>query len=182
MLSEDFVKRIVISVRLMLPSTNCGSGGGEGAAREKWWTSQTQRSCNRLEIKMTKKVGKASFHMFINIAFFNLLDNSLRKQPTFSDATNDFPAKWRLRKEGRIFVTTQMRVAFLIGWKFTSTNHKYYLLLEIFGWGHFHIIFNNDNDDGTRTFIMKRHWGNVRTSCGNGRLRRRETFVRHNKI
>ena len=36
---------------------------------------------------MTKKVGKALFHMFIHIAFFNLLDNSLRKQPTFSDAT-----------------------------------------------------------------------------------------------
>ena len=74
---------------------------------------------------------------------FNPLDNSLRKQPTFSDATNDFPAKWRLRKEERIFVTTQMRVAFLTGWKFTSTNHKYYLLLEIFEWGHFHIIFLN---------------------------------------
>ena len=74
---------------------------------------------------------------------FNPLHNSLRKQPTFSDATNDFPAKWRLRKEERIFVTTQMRVAFLIGWKFTSTNHKYYLLLEIFEWGHFHIIFLN---------------------------------------
>ena len=74
---------------------------------------------------------------------FNPLDNSLRKQPTFSDATNDFPTKWRLRKEERIFVTTQMRVAFLIGWKFTSTNHKYYLLLEIFEWGNFHIIFLN---------------------------------------
>ena len=36
-----------------------------------------------------------------------------------------------------------MRVAFLIGWKFTSTNDKYYLLLEIFEWGHFHIIFLN---------------------------------------
>ena len=101
---------------------------------------------------MTKKVGKASFHMFIHIAFFNLLDNSLRKQPTFSDATNDFPAKWRLRKEGRIFVITQMRVVFLIGWKFTSTNHKYYLLFEIFEWGHFHIIFNNGNDDGNKNF------------------------------
>lgn len=68
MLSEDFVKKIVISVGLMLPSANCGSGGGEGATREKWWTSQTQRSCNRLEIKMTKKVGKALFHVSIHIA------------------------------------------------------------------------------------------------------------------
>ena len=51
------------------------------------------RSCNRLEIKTTKKVGKALFHIFIHTAFFNLLDNNLRKQPTFSDATNDFPAK-----------------------------------------------------------------------------------------
>ena len=152
---------------LMLPSTTCGSGGGEGAAREKWWTSQTQRSCNRLEIKNDQEGGEGFISHFYTYSF-NLSDNSLRKQPTFSDATNDFPAKWRLRKEGRIFVTTQVRVAFLIGWKFTSTNHKYYLLLEIFGWGHFRIIFNNDNDDGTRTFIIKRHWGNVRTSCGNG--------------
>jgi len=35
LLSEDFVKKIVISVGLMLPSANCGGGGGEGAAREK---------------------------------------------------------------------------------------------------------------------------------------------------
>ena len=26
------------------------------------------RSCNKLEIKMTKKVGKALFHIFIHIA------------------------------------------------------------------------------------------------------------------
>ena len=37
-------------------------------------------------------------------------------------------------------------------WKFTSTNHKYYLLFEIFEWGYFHIIFNNDNDDGNKNF------------------------------
>ena len=41
---------------------------------------------------------------------------------------------------------------FLIGRKFTSTNHKYYLLFEIFEWGHFHIIFNNGNDDGNKNF------------------------------
>ena len=35
-------------------------------------------------------------------------NNSLRKQPTFGDATTDFPAKWRLRNE-RINSTLMMR-------------------------------------------------------------------------
>ena len=30
-----------------------------------------------------------------------LINASLRKQPTFGDATTGFPAKWRLRKERR---------------------------------------------------------------------------------
>ena len=56
--------------------------------------------------------------------------NSLRKQLTFGYATTGFPAKWRVRNEGRNSpwwrVTTQIWVVLLIGraayGKFDSTN------------------------------------------------------------
>ena len=59
--------------------------------------------------------------------------SSLRKQPTFGDATTGFPARWRLRNERRnsilMGVTTQIWVETLIGWiKFPTgkTNQKRY--------------------------------------------------------
>jgi len=59
-----------------------------------------------------------------NISFIrNRQDKySLRKQPTFSDATTGFPAKWRVRNERRNsilmiqHVTTQIWVVHQIGW------------------------------------------------------------------
>ena len=52
-----------------------------------------------------------------------------RKQPTFRDATNGFPAKWRLRDERKNIpywwrVTTQTWVVFLISWR--KFHKRYY--------------------------------------------------------
>ena len=54
--------------------------------------------------------------------------NSLRKQLTFGYAITGFPAKWRVRNEGRNSpwwrVTTQIWVVLLIGR--AATNQKFY--------------------------------------------------------
>ena len=48
----------------------------------------------------------------------------LRKQPTLHNATNGFPARWRLRNEPRNSIlmtyTTLIWVVLLLGWKFVS--------------------------------------------------------------
>ena len=55
---------------------------------------------------------------------------SLRKQPTFRDTTDGFPAKWRLRKQRRNSIlmtrTSQIWDKLLIGCKFASSNRKHY--------------------------------------------------------
>ena len=52
--------------------------------------------------------------------------SSLRKQPTFRDATTGFPAKRRLRNDSRIFITAWWRVTMLlIGRCKFSANQKH---------------------------------------------------------
>ena len=50
--------------------------------------------------KVLKKNKRKMYLYSRNHEFRNF--TSLRKQPTFGDATTGFPAKWRLRNEGRI--------------------------------------------------------------------------------
>ena len=71
---------------------------------------------------------------------FDAVNNkdSLRKQPTFSEATTGFPAKWRLRNELRnsILMTphsTQIWVVLLIGWIKFPTWHDQSEALPTFG-------------------------------------------------
>ena len=57
-----------------------------------------------------------------NYVFFHIFQNSLRKQPTFSNAFTGFPAKWHLRNKCRnsiliCCVITQIWVVLLISWK-----------------------------------------------------------------
>ena len=70
----------------------------------------------------------------MSILAFNI-SSSLRKQPTFGDATTGFPAKWRLRNKRWWHVTTQIWVVLLIGWNKFSTRlfsqarfHPFYLV------------------------------------------------------
>ena len=55
------------------------------------------------------------------------IDDSLRKEPTFGDATTGFPAKWRLRNERRnsILMTRHYPIweVLLIGWIKFPTRH-----------------------------------------------------------
>ena len=48
-------------------------------------------------VKRTPRVG----HCLSLISFWLSIRHSLRKQPTFGDSTTGFPAKWRLRNEGK---------------------------------------------------------------------------------
>ena len=56
----------------------------------------------------------------------------MRKQPTFRNGTNDFPAKWRVRNERRNSILLTRHYPHLgspfdlINWKFASTNQQQY--------------------------------------------------------
>ena len=67
----------------------------------------------------------------------SLSNSSLRKQPTFRDATTGFPGKWRLRNELRNSVLMTRHYLDLFGWKFASTNQKHYSHLRSFLRRHF---------------------------------------------
>ena len=67
----------------------------------------------------------------------NLSNSSLRKQPTFRDATIGFPAKWRLTNELRSPILMMRYYLDLFGWKFASTNQKHYSHLRSFLRRHF---------------------------------------------
>ena len=67
----------------------------------------------------------------------NLSNSSLRKQPTFRDATIGFPAKWRLTNELRNPILMMRYYLDLFGWKFASTNQKHYSHLRSFLRRHF---------------------------------------------
>ena len=67
----------------------------------------------------------------------SLWNASLRKQPTFRDATTGFPGKWCLRNELRNSVLMTRHYLDLFGWKFSSTNQKHYSHLRSFLRRHF---------------------------------------------
>ena len=56
----------------------------------------------------------------------NLSNSSLRKQPTFQDATTGFPSKWRSRNELRNSILMMRHYLDLFGWKFASANQQHY--------------------------------------------------------
>ena len=60
--------------------------------------------------------------MLGNLKYRDLSVVSLRKQPTFGDATTGFSAKWRLRNECRTRHYTDL-VVLLIGWTRFPTRH-----------------------------------------------------------
>ena len=55
-----------------------------------------------------------------------MLKNSLSWKTAFHDVADGFPIKWRLRKEHKRHITSQIWVVLLIGWKFASSNQKPY--------------------------------------------------------
>ena len=67
----------------------------------------------------------------------SLSNSSLRKQPTFRDATTGFPAKWRLRNELTNAILMTRHYLDLFGWKFASTSQKHYSHLRSFLRRHF---------------------------------------------
>ena len=67
----------------------------------------------------------------------SLSNASLRKQPTFRDATTGFPGKWCLRNELRNSVLMTRHYLDLFGWQFSSTNQKHYSHLRSFLRRHF---------------------------------------------
>ena len=79
-----------------------------------------------LKIQSWQQAG-SSFTVFAIYFFIVKQHSSLRKQPTFGDATTCFPTKWRLRKEPRnsILMTRHYPdlVALLIGWIKFPTRH-----------------------------------------------------------
>ena len=76
----------------------------------------------------THKMGlkKLVSRVILKSIFFS----SLRKQPTFYDATTCFPAKWcwgmSIKCPYWWPITTQIWVVLLIGWKFASSNQEQY--------------------------------------------------------
>ena len=79
----------------------------------------------------------------------SLSNASLRKQPTFRDATTGFPGKWCLRNELRNSVLMTRHYLDLFGWKFSSTNQKHYSHLRSFLRRHF----------VGKTMVASRNWG-----------------------
>ena len=58
----------------------------------------------------------------------SLSNSTLRKQPTFWDATTGFPAKWRLRNELRNSILMTRHYLDLFCWKFASNKQKHYFV------------------------------------------------------
>ena len=60
------------------------------------------------------------------IGSLSLSNSSLRKQPTFRDATPGFPLKWRLRNELTNSILMTRHYLHPFGWKLASTNQQHY--------------------------------------------------------
>ena len=68
----------------------------------------------------------------------SLSNSSLRKQPTFWDATTGFPAKWSAKWNAlRNSILMTRHYLDLFGWKFASTKQKHYSHLRSFLRCHF---------------------------------------------
>ena len=63
---------------------------------------------------------------FTKIGSLSLSNSSLRKQPTFRDATPGFPLKWRLRNELTNSILMTRHYLHPFGWKLASTNQQHY--------------------------------------------------------
>ena len=77
-------------------------------------SSQRKRNVNTMHFSASTKIGS------------NLSNSSLRKQPTFQDATTGFPSKWRSRNELRNSILMMRHYLDLFGWKFASANQQHY--------------------------------------------------------
>ena len=60
------------------------------------------------------------------IGSLSLSNSSLRKQPTFRDATPGFPLKWRLRNELTNSILMTRHYLHPFGWQLASTNQQHY--------------------------------------------------------
>ena len=94
--------------------------------------------CETLEGSSQRKINVNTTHFSASTKIgSNLSNSSLRKQPTFRDATIGFPAKWRLTNELRNPILMMRYYLDLFGWKFASTNQKHYSHLRSFLRRHF---------------------------------------------
>ena len=75
-------------------------------------------------VKVTVTGWFPEYHIWHKKRFYSKLSDSLRKQPTFCDATTCFPAKWRLRNERRNSILMMCHYPDLSNDKF-SANQKH---------------------------------------------------------
>ena len=111
---KQLITTATISIEVFL-SRECG-----------WYWINT----HKMALKTTS-VTRALFHApLLTRLILKSIFSSLRKQPTFYDATTCFPAKWcwgmSIKCPYWRPITTQIRVVLLIGWKFASSNQKQY--------------------------------------------------------
>jgi len=82
--------------------------------------------CETLESSSQRKMNVNTMHFSASTKIgSNLSNSSLRKQPTFQDATTGFPSKCRSRKELRNSILMMRHYLDLFGWKFASTNQQH---------------------------------------------------------
>ena len=83
--------------------------------------------CETLESSSQRKINVNTMHFSASTKIgSNLSNSSLRKQPTFQDATTGFPSKWRSRNELRNSILMMRHYLDLFGWKFASANQQHY--------------------------------------------------------
>ena len=83
--------------------------------------------CETLEGSSQRKLNVNTTHFSASTKIgSNLSNSSLRKQPTFQDATTSFPSKWRSRNELRNSILMMRHYLDLLGWKFASANQQQY--------------------------------------------------------
>ena len=83
--------------------------------------------CETLEGSSQRKINVNTMHFNASTKIgSNLSNSSLRKQPTFQDATNGFPSKWRSRNELRNSKKMMRHYLDLFAWKFASANQQHY--------------------------------------------------------